>query len=211
VAGDDTDDLRLNTLNRFAKRSPRLALEEHGHCEVPAGCGGVVLRWASRDAGVFVVAYVSCPTPRGQRTTLYVDGRPLEASRVELAAGTHLLAVRLVPEALRTGTRAVVPFLCVVRQDAAIDRDDDATIFLRSSAAADIRLTTIEPGERWAMPGYDDGAWQRPAPLSFAVETLPERWRSFGLWLAESYGAEPLELPAAPTVWLRARFEVRRP
>jgi hypothetical protein len=37
-------DLRLNSLSRYTKRSPEYVLEEHSHCEVPAGCGGVVLR-----------------------------------------------------------------------------------------------------------------------------------------------------------------------
>ena len=37
----DSEALRLNTLNRFRKHSPRLLLEEYSHCEVPAGCGGV--------------------------------------------------------------------------------------------------------------------------------------------------------------------------
>jgi hypothetical protein len=35
----------LNSLDRFRKHPGQLVLEEHGHCEVPAGCGGVVLRW----------------------------------------------------------------------------------------------------------------------------------------------------------------------
>ncbi len=38
-------ELRLNSIDRYVKRSPHFVLEEHGHCEVPAGCGGVVLRW----------------------------------------------------------------------------------------------------------------------------------------------------------------------
>ena len=43
----DERELRLNSI-RFDKQSPRLTLEEHSHCEVPAGCGGVVLRWRQR-------------------------------------------------------------------------------------------------------------------------------------------------------------------
>ena len=37
------DEQQLNSLSRFRKQPGRLVLEEHGHCEVPAG-GGVVLR-----------------------------------------------------------------------------------------------------------------------------------------------------------------------
>jgi hypothetical protein len=38
-------DLSLNSIDRYRKRSNRLILEEHRSCELPAGCGGVVLRW----------------------------------------------------------------------------------------------------------------------------------------------------------------------
>ena len=43
--------LRINTLSRYRGRPPRLVLEEHNHCEVPAGCGGVVLRWRNFSDG----------------------------------------------------------------------------------------------------------------------------------------------------------------
>ena len=57
----DRDDLRLNELQRYRKTSSRLALEVHSHCEVPAGCGGVVLRWRRPGApvGISLLSYVS--------------------------------------------------------------------------------------------------------------------------------------------------------
>jgi hypothetical protein len=45
-----SDDVRLNSLDAFTKKSPRFILEEHGGGEVPAGCGGVVLRWINPAA-----------------------------------------------------------------------------------------------------------------------------------------------------------------
>lgn len=42
----------LNSIDRFRKRPQRFVLEEHGHCEIPAGCGGVVLRWRNPQAAV---------------------------------------------------------------------------------------------------------------------------------------------------------------
>ena len=47
----DAEALRINKLHRFAKHSPRLVLHEYSHCEVPAGCGGVVLRWLDPATG----------------------------------------------------------------------------------------------------------------------------------------------------------------
>src|SRR5262249_23220637 len=39
------DNLRLNAISRYSKQSSQYVLEVHSHCEVPAGCGGLVLRW----------------------------------------------------------------------------------------------------------------------------------------------------------------------
>lgn len=40
-------DLELNSIDRYVKSSPRFVLEEHSHCEVPAGCGGGVWEWTA--------------------------------------------------------------------------------------------------------------------------------------------------------------------
>jgi hypothetical protein len=66
----DSDDLRLNELQRYRKTSGRLALKVHSHCEVPAGCGGVVLRWRRPGApiGIALFSYVSGSVELGQRS-----------------------------------------------------------------------------------------------------------------------------------------------
>lgn len=38
-------DLVVNDLSRYEKSSARLVLEDYSSCEVPAGCGGGILRW----------------------------------------------------------------------------------------------------------------------------------------------------------------------
>src|SRR5574339_211352 len=63
VTTSDDEALRLNTLHRFRKHSPRLLLQEYSHCEVPAGCGGVVLRWIDREGGLPVVVRVAALGP----------------------------------------------------------------------------------------------------------------------------------------------------
>ena len=92
---DDEEDLRLNTLNRFRKRSPKLLLEQYSHCEVPAGCGGVVLRWVDPASTIPAIVRVYCPG----ESKIFVDGNELGSSRVDLAAGAHVLALELsIPE-----------------------------------------------------------------------------------------------------------------
>src|SRR5206468_12707267 len=82
---------QLNSLDRFRKKPERLVLEEHGHCEVPAGCGGVVLRWRNPRARVPVVIRLYTPVP----AAAFIDGRELTVSRVDLSPGPHVFAVRL--------------------------------------------------------------------------------------------------------------------
>jgi len=47
-----TRNLRLNGIDRFVKSSPHLHLEEYDSCEVPSGCGGVVLRWTNINSPI---------------------------------------------------------------------------------------------------------------------------------------------------------------
>lgn len=87
------DDLRINTLHRFAKHSPRLTLQEYSHCEVPAGCGGVVLRWVDPRRGVPIRVRAIV---LGETKT-WLDGAPLPGGHTRIEAGTHVLAVHVTP------------------------------------------------------------------------------------------------------------------
>jgi len=53
-AAMSSDDLRLNSLDRFRKSKSGLTLEVYSSCEVPAGCGGAVLRWRRPGAPIMV-------------------------------------------------------------------------------------------------------------------------------------------------------------
>jgi len=68
-------ELKLNSLSRYQKNSPQFILEAHGHCEVPAGCGGVVLRWWNPSQGVPVQMWVYTPG----ECAFYLDGKPAES------------------------------------------------------------------------------------------------------------------------------------
>src|SRR5688572_19271750 len=85
----DRDDLYLNELHRYRKTSSKLALEVHSSCEVPAGCGGVVLRWRrpDEDIGVSVWTYVSGPP-----SDIFLDGQRMEEQRATVAPGPHVLS-----------------------------------------------------------------------------------------------------------------------
>jgi len=92
--------VRLNSFDRFTKTSPRLLLEEHAHCEVPAGCGGVVLRWINPATGLPVLLDVFNPS----HATLAIDGVAVTHSSLLLAPGRHVLSLE-VPRPPADGTR----------------------------------------------------------------------------------------------------------
>src|SRR5262245_59385715 len=81
-------DQKLNSLDRFRKQSDRLVLEEHSHCEVPAGCGGVVLRWRNPFAALPLLVYLYSPG----KTELSLDGTPVVRTGNDVAPGEHLFA-----------------------------------------------------------------------------------------------------------------------
>jgi len=102
-AMSDSDDLRLNELQRYRKTSSRLALEVHSHCEEPAGCGGVVLRWRRPGApiGISLLSYVS-----GSSEGPFLDGKRFDEQRMTLAPGREL-AERGLPADTRARDRIV--------------------------------------------------------------------------------------------------------
>jgi len=88
-------DLRLNSIDRYIKSSPNLVLEEHGHCEVPAGCGGVVLRWRNPSGPLPVKLAIWLNVDKFSVT---IDGTPPSTSRPLLSPGPHVVVIEVHPE-----------------------------------------------------------------------------------------------------------------
>lgn len=89
------DDLKLNSLSRYSKQSSRLVLEEYSHCEVPAGCGGVVLRWRKPDQEF--AFFILSGSLNGGTTYLGIDAQDTYfASKRMLKPGTHVLSIQKI-------------------------------------------------------------------------------------------------------------------
>lgn len=145
--GDGGDALRLNSVDRFTKRSPRLLLEEHSHCEVPAGCGGVVLRWVNPTAGLPILIDFYHPGP----ARLSIDGATVTTSHLLLAPGSHVLALEF-PQPPADDS---VLFALVGRIRLATPGRPSETVVVRSTADRAWLCTTAPP------PGWDT-ALERP-------------------------------------------------
>jgi hypothetical protein len=144
-------DLEVNRLR--TKRSSRLVLEEHGHCEVPAGCGGVVLRWRSAAlVPLEIWIFATCTVEA------MIDGVALATSRPLLAPGPHVFACRLSGIAAPDSVLMVAGFHEAVSQDGSgkptktfplLSRDDGTWRYARS-----------EPSDAaWSKPGFDAATW----------------------------------------------------
>lgn len=159
VAQDD-DDLKINTLYALSKYSPGLVLEEHGHCEVPAGCGGVVLRWRDPAAGTPAVLSVAC---KGN-VRAWLDDVEIPTGYLALRPGRRVLTLEL-----RELSEVPSPVLVALRAQ------QGEAVFYASSAEARSAV-----GAAWQSRPLD--APEAPfVPMSSADDLLPaprqQDWR----------------------------------
>jgi hypothetical protein len=196
-------DLKLNSLSRYSKESPLLILEEHGHCEVPAGCGGVVLRWRDPRAGVPLVMrmYVE------GEGTLLLDGQSPPAARSIVPLGEHVLGLVVSgfdPEYL------VLMFTAADEPPTRSRPAHGAAFRLATAADGTWRYTVDRPaGEDWLHPGFDDGDWldMEARPGRRPPEDPDRDYARYRVDMLADAGAVGLGVTHdAPRVWIRREF-----
>jgi hypothetical protein len=203
---------KLNSLDRFRKRSPRLLLEEHAGCEVPAGCGGVVMRWRNPLEARPVHVNIYTPT----RLQVWIDGEALASGRIDLRPGRHVLAVKISKVDLTAGL-----LRAVLRHDPSERARKDAPppvveapLCIHSAADGTWRFTLEKPIRRWHTLRFDDSGWGAlvgrfipevawPAPNSYQWQVCHQE-KAVGLGVPD--GAPP-----SGPVWVRKIFEIPSP
>ena len=149
-------DLKLNSLSRFSKQSPRLVLEEYGNCEVPAGCGGAVLRWRQADEPIPMT--IRSSFGNGYWRNHRLDGVNTGwLSRIQVSYGNHAFTfenhegnpefaiVMLVGHLYEDYTRILQP-------------QGDTTIL--SLPDGTWKYSLDQPSnDDWQRPEYDDSHW----------------------------------------------------
>jgi hypothetical protein len=189
--GED-DDLRINTLHRFAKHSPRLVLQEYSHCEVPAGCGGVVIRWYDPAGGTPATLRVVVVDAHGE---LWIDGVQLATSWLQLVPGPHVVALHVTPT--EDGERPRIAMLSAQHEG------DDLI------AEAHWRVTTREPAPTWNQVAFAETWDDAPRASEDALASLGPDYR----WTiddARRHGRVFYELPRE-TCWVRISFVAEVP
>jgi hypothetical protein len=207
-----SDEQQLNSLDRFRKQSGRLVLEEHGHCEIPAGCGGVVLRWRNPHIALpFVIHLYTRAAGR-----CFLDGEEVRLGRRDIAIGRHILALAIEDVELSTGLLLFA---------ASHDPKDygrrkssgagEGPLNVLSAADGTWKCTLAEPPPEWTSLAFDDRDW-----LAMSKAPTPKLDRgeegAYAIDCCARLDAACLDLPRGdhPTrgrVWVRKVFEVPAP
>lgn len=191
--------LKLNDLDRYHKRSDSLILQEYSHCEVPAGCGGVVLRWVDLDEAVPLTVYAAAVGG----VTLSLDGAAARAALLTVPLGDHVVGMHVIGGKAEDTSVQVAG---VFRPNPLHDGAEAPQVLLCSSGDSPWRATTREPAAGWDAPGFDDRAWRELSALAPSSSDAL-RWSQREV---EKYGAVALGLPSyRGPLWVRAPLSLR--
>jgi len=198
-------DLRLNSIARYQKQSPEYVLEEHSHCEVPAGCGGVVLRWRNPHRTVPVEMWMYSTGS----ASFFLDGAEPPSGRTLVTYGEHVLCWTIEDF---DPTAAILVFSgafdtsgvnLLVTPPAARDGNPILT-----AADGSWRYTYTPPADdEWMRPAYDDTSWLAMVARPITPPDEKAYGAGYRLKRLQALGAEGLGVVGAiPKVWIRRRF-----
>jgi hypothetical protein len=226
MANNNDDNLELNKLDRFTKKSSRFMLEAYSHCEVPAGCGGVVLRWSNPAEAIPVHLHLYLAL---KDYTFYLNGTPTKTGLATVGWDEQLITI-FVPlaseftadELQQLLTPGFLMFaLTFTEGNLLLPYDGDykkKQTLLVSAADGSWKYSFTPPeGDDWLQADFDDSGW-----LPLVAKEIPQPDREtdyFGHYRHEEltkYGAtslgvgDPLPQSKVSGLWLRKRFKLER-
>jgi hypothetical protein len=177
-------------LNRFRKVGGNLVLEEYSSCEVPAGCGGAVLRWVRPSDPCTVEVFMFAPPG----STATIDGVAPTSGRIELMPGSHVLTIE-IPVRSPILVRMRLPSRRVPRAA------------LLTAADGAWRCAETPPPSEWTTAAFDDSSWSEL--VEGVAPTATARTDTYRIETLVKDGAVPLSAitttPSEP-LWVRRRF-----
>jgi hypothetical protein len=199
-------DLKLNSLGRYTKNSTGLVLEVHGHCEVPAGCGGAVLRWRNPDTGLVFLIRVYANGPY----EFWIDGAKPSSGRPVISYGNHAIAMAV--SELTPGSVAIA--VAVIHDEDSFhhprtSQPSGRKVEILSTPDGTWRYTTTPPSDAaWMDPAFDDSSWTVMA--SFQAPAFGEKdMRRYRLRSVLETGATCLGITGpSPVAWIRKAFTI---
>ncbi len=201
-------DLKLNSLSRYSKKSPRLVLEEHSHCEVPAGCGGVVLRWRNPNTSILCeIQMVRRGDYEQEETTL--DGEAIK-TKPHLSFGEHVVAMKLTGIDHQHGVLMFALKVDEKYSETVALKGDDRIL---SKPDGTWKYTTVRPpDEDWRKAGFDDSGWS--VMVAKAMQREQNKQYSainYAIDKQEKLGSTSLGIDQKVTeIWIRKVFHIER-
>jgi hypothetical protein len=198
------DELRLNSLSRYSKQSAEYTLEVHSHCEVPAGCGGVVLRWRNPRLSIPIEIW-AYTTGEAQ---LFLDGAVPASARPLVPYGDHVLSWIITgfdPAGIVLACSATYGEMrrpTLVR----VTPPTGQSVSILSAPDGTWRYTFTPPPGTWTRPDFDDSVWESMVAHSLSEGESKEHYR---LRVVHTLGAQPLGVEGSGhTVWIRRQFSL---
>jgi hypothetical protein len=184
---------KLNSLDRYVKSSPRYVLEEHSHCEVPAGCGGVVLQWRDRFTAIPVEVALAVVGDAGSEVR--IDGERPRTARPLLAPGRHVLMITV------TGGTELLAWTT--------SADVEGPLLWTPGPPGTWRWSAADPEPAaWSDPDFDVDSWPEAVPGAAPVD----EGTAYSVRRLTDRGAQPVAAPGGvPRVWFRAVFDLPAP
>jgi hypothetical protein len=198
--------LRLNSLGRYAKKSSTLVLEEHDHCEVPAGCGGVVLRWRNPRAGVPLDIWLYTHSDAGE-VKLFFDGMPITTSRLQVSYGAHIFALSISHFPSSKGHLILAAVYDEEKQLHVQYMPPTRKLYhILSKADGSWKYVTAQPeNDDWLRPGFDDTTWD--GMVAVKPQHGKQEGHMYRLQEMQNLGAEHLGIKGeGGSLWLRKNF-----
>jgi hypothetical protein len=200
----DNDDLRLNSISRYSKQSSEYTLEVHSHCEVPAGCGGVVLRWRNPRLSVPLEIW----TYTTSEAQFFLDGVIPTSGRPLVPYGEHVLAWIIT-----SFDPAAIVLACSATYEETqrpihvhVIPPTVQSVSILSAPDGTWRYTFTPPPGTWTRPDFDDSAWPAMVARPVGEEELRKNYR---LKRIHALGAQSLGVVGSShTVWVRRRFSL---
>lgn len=203
------DDFKLNSLSRFSKKSPRLVLEQYDNCEVPAGCGGMVMRWRKPDEPLMMFVDVnSC----AKRLEITLDGVDASWYRQKINWGAHVFTLTFQNVDL---TQGFLLFAAQLEQQyrLILEPDGEPDVFSRPDGKWKYTLSAPS-SENWRTVDFDDSTWSamiaKPMPNQYwhgyDASDFYQKTRDKG---AEDLGVDAKGKSKAEYVYVRRVFTIQ--
>jgi hypothetical protein len=198
----------LNSLSRYSKRSNRLILEAHDHCEVPAGCGGMVLHWRNPKQGLPLTFRLYAGGPY----QFFLNGQPLVSARPVVGFGEHVIGM-VVQEFDPGGVVLLFAALFEEKADGKNyeERAAAEAIQFLSGPDGSWKYCVAEPRDvAWQQAGYDDSGWMAMPPREWRPKSTTGGSSDYHAERLLSMGARGLGVAGQPArVWIRRKFSVQ--